>query len=95
MSEFSAALLPTAGTEVHIIKALSNPAKIFFFSNMYYYDDPVHVENIHMGHTQILENIKAGDFDEAANIMRLHLQYNMVYALNAYHKAPKAIDTFK
>ena len=48
-----------------------------------------------MGHTQILENIKAGDFDEAANIMRLHLQYNMVYALNAYHKAPKAIDTFK
>lgn len=62
---------------------------------MYYYDDPVHVENIHMGHTQILENIKAGDFDEAANIMRLHLQYNMVYALNAYHKAPKAIDTFK
>ena len=70
-------------------------AKIYFFSNMYYYDDPVHVENIHMGHREILENIKLGDFDEAANIMRLHLQYNMVYALNAYKEAPKAKDTFK
>ncbi|MGC2872291.1 GntR family transcriptional regulator [Ihubacter sp. rT4E-8] len=70
-------------------------AKIQVFANMYYFDDPVHAENIHRGHTEILENIKAGDFAEAANVMRLHLHYNMVYALNAYEAAPKAKDTLK
>ena len=70
-------------------------AKIQVFANMYYFDDPIHAENIQMGHAEILENIKAGDFEEAANVMRLHLQYNMVYALNAYEAAPKAKDTLK
>ncbi len=59
-------------------------AKIDILSTMYYYDDPVHVENINSGHNEILYFIKENDFAEAAKIMRTHLQYNMVYAFNAY-----------
>ena len=59
-------------------------AKIDVLSNMYYFDDPVHTENINEGHKAILQCIQDQDFDEAANIMRIHLQFNMVYALNAY-----------
>lgn len=62
-------------------------AKVDLLSNLYYFDDPIHSENINRGHNEILDCVKTGDFDEAANIMRVHLQYNMVYALNAYHDA--------
>lgn len=64
-------------------------AKIDLLSNMYYFSDPIHSQNINRGHNEILDCIKAGDFDEAANIMRVHLQYNMVYAINAYHAGQK------
>lgn len=67
-------------------------AKVDLLSNMYYFNDPIHSENINRGHNEILDCIKAGDFDEAANIMRIHLQYNMVYALNAYHDAQNKRD---
>ena len=59
-------------------------AKIDLLSNLYYDGDPIQVENINNGHLSILECIKKGDFEEAAAIMCIHLQYNMVYALNAY-----------
>lgn len=70
-------------------------AKVNLLSNMYYYSDPVHSENINYGHNEILDCIKTGDFDEAANIMRVHLQYNMVYALNAYRESKNKRDADK
>ncbi len=70
-------------------------AKVNLLSNMYYYSDPVYSENINYGHNEILDCIKTGDFDEAANIMRVHLQYNMVYALNAYRESKNKRDADK
>ena len=54
---------------------------------MYY--QPVNVEDINMRHGEIFECINNGDFDGAANLMRKHLQFDMVYALNAYQEAQK------
>ena len=70
-------------------------AKISLLSNMYYFSNPVYSENINQGHNEILECIKTGDFQEAANIMRIHLQYNMVYALNAYQELKTKRDVVK
>lgn len=67
-------------------------AKVSLLSNLYYFDDILHSKNINQGHNEILDSIKEGDFDEAANVMRVHLQYNMVYALNAYHDAHNKRD---
>lgn len=57
-------------------------AKVEVLSCMYY--QPTNVESINQCHTQIYELIQNRDFDKAADRMRSHLQYDMVYALNAY-----------
>lgn len=57
-------------------------AKVEVLSCMYY--QTPNVEKINEGHIAICDLIKAGDFDRAADVMRTHLQYDMVYALNAY-----------
>jgi len=57
-------------------------AKVEVLSCMYY--QPTNVEAINQCHTEIFELIKTRDFDKAADLMRTHLQYDMVYALNAY-----------
>ncbi|MGN0659057.1 MAG: GntR family transcriptional regulator [Emergencia sp.] len=67
-------------------------AKIEVLSNLYYYDDPVHVENINEGHNAILEAIRKNDFEEAADTMRLHLQFNMVYAINSYREFQQKLE---
>ena len=51
---------------------------------MYYRKDPIYIENINEGHNAILQCVKDNDFNEATAIMRVHLQFNMVYAFNAY-----------
>lgn len=57
-------------------------AKIEVLSCMYY--QPTNVEDINDCHTRIYELIREKAFDQAADLMRNHLQYDMVYALNAY-----------
>lgn len=57
-------------------------AKIEVLSCMYY--QPTNVESINECHTRIYELISEKNFDQAADLMRSHLQYDMVYALNAY-----------
>lgn len=57
-------------------------AKIEVLSCMYH--QPTNVEAINDCHTRIYELIREKDFDQAADLMRNHLQYDMVYALNAY-----------
>lgn len=57
-------------------------AKVEVLSCMYY--QPTNVESINQCHTKIYELIQKRDFDKAADLMRTHLQYDMVYALNAY-----------
>ena len=57
-------------------------AKVEVLSCMYY--QKTNVEKINEGHTAIFKFIENGDFDAASDSMRKHLQYDMVYALNAY-----------
>ncbi len=52
----------------------------------FYYYQPLNVEKINQRHGEIFQSVKAGDFDGAAEQMRVHLQYDMVYALNAYQE---------
>ena len=49
---------------------------------MYYHEK--NVEKINEGHMQIFQLVEAGKFDAASDAMRDHIQYDMVYALNAY-----------
>ena len=58
-------------------------AKVEVLSCMYYHQSSS-VEDINQFHTRIYELIQKRDFDQAADLMRSHLQYDMVYALNAY-----------
>ena len=62
-------------------------AKIEVLSCMYYQKQ--NVEKINEGHIEIYELVKEGKFDEAADVMRSHLQFDMVYALNAYKEYQK------
>ncbi|MGN0658264.1 MAG: GntR family transcriptional regulator [Emergencia sp.] len=58
-------------------------AKVEVLSCMYY--QKPNVEEINARHKEIYDAVKTdGDFDRAADLMRSHLQYDMVYALNAY-----------
>lgn len=57
-------------------------AKVEVLSCMYY--QRPNVEKIHEGHMAIFNAVQNHDFDQASKIMRSHLQYDMVYALNAY-----------
>ncbi len=57
-------------------------AKIEVLSCMYY--QQTNVEKINEGHTAIYELVEAEEFDKAADLMRVHLQNDMVFALNAY-----------
>lgn len=59
-------------------------ARIDILSAMYYRKDLIYIENINEGHNAILQCVKDNDFNEATAIMRVHLQFNMVYAFNAY-----------
>ncbi len=58
-------------------------AKLEVLSCMYYYQDQ-NVEKIHQGHVAIYELVQAGDFQQAAERMRQHLQCDMAFALKAY-----------
>ena len=60
-------------------------AKVEVLSCMYYHQ-PTNVEAINDCHTRIYEMIQRKEFDQAAELMRDHLQYDMVYALNAYQE---------
>lgn len=62
-------------------------SQVEVLSCMYY--QPVNVEDINARHGEIFACINNGDFDGAANLMRKHLQFDMVYALNAYQEAQK------
>lgn len=57
-------------------------AKIEVLSCMYYHES--NVEKINDGHKNIFHLVEMGKFDEASEMMRAHIQYDMVYALNAY-----------
>lgn len=57
-------------------------AKIEVLSCMYY--QQTNVEEINERHQDIFNLIRDGEFDKASSLMRSHLQYDMVYALNAY-----------
>lgn len=57
-------------------------AKIEVLSCMYY--QQTNVEEINERHQDIFNLIRDGEFDKASALMRSHLQYDMVYALNAY-----------
>ncbi len=57
-------------------------ARLEVLSCMYYKNQ--NVEKIHKGHVAIYHKVKEGDFLSASNLMREHLQYDMVYALKAY-----------
>ena len=57
-------------------------AKVEVLSCMYY--QPSNVEEINARHGAIYQCVKDGDLDQAADLMRSHLQYDMVFALNAY-----------
>lgn len=57
-------------------------AKIEVLSCMYYQE--TNVCKINEGHAEIFSLVEAGKFDEASAVMRAHIQYDMVYALNAY-----------
>ena len=59
-------------------------AKIDVLSSLYYHEDTV--EKIHRGHLEIYELVKEGRYGDAADRMRLHLQYSMAFALKAYAK---------
>lgn len=59
-------------------------AKLEVLSCMYY-DHDKNIESIHAGHKVIYELVKAGDFQQAAEKMRLHLQQDMAFALKTYH----------
>lgn len=62
-------------------------AKVEVLSCMYYKKQ--NVEKINEGHIEIYELVKEGKYDEAADVMRSHLQFDMVYALNAYKEYQK------
>lgn len=57
-------------------------AKVEVLSCMYYHGP--NVEKINEGHATIFKCCKDHDFNKASEIMRSHLQYDMVYALQAY-----------
>lgn len=59
-------------------------AKVEVLSCMYY--QKPNVEKINEGHMKIYECVQKNDFDQASAIMRTHLQFDMVYALNAYRE---------
>lgn len=42
-------------------------------------------EEINKEHNHILENILAGDFEQAGRLMRAHLECDMLYAIKGYH----------
>lgn len=57
-------------------------AKLEVLSCMYYYQDR-NMESIHNGHVAIYELVKAGEFRQASEEMRQHLQRDMALALKA------------
>ncbi len=57
-------------------------AKIEVLSCMYY--QPSNISEINRNHEIIYHAIRENDFEKAAELMRRHLQFDMVYALNAY-----------
>lgn len=59
-------------------------ARISILSSLYSHDDTL--TKINDNHEQIYQRIKDGDYDGAAAEMVRHLQYDMVFALNAYKK---------
>lgn len=65
-------------------------AKIEVLSCMYY--QKTNAEKINEGHTAIYDCIRAGNFDKAADIMRIHLQNDMVFALNAYKEYQEKLN---
>lgn len=58
-------------------------AKLELLSWLYYKEQNIH--QIHRDHKTILDFVKNEQFKEAADMMRQHLQYDMVYALKAYN----------
>lgn len=82
--EFHIAFYRHAGNHYLNDAAKKVRAKIEVLSCMYYQQP--NVEKINEGHIQIYQCIREEKFSEAANIMRNHLQLDMVYALNAYQK---------
>ncbi len=59
-------------------------SKLTILSNMYY--TPDNIPQINEAHCRILEQIKNNDFDLAADLMKEHLQNDLLYALKAYHE---------
>lgn len=57
-------------------------AKVEVLSCMYY--QQVNAEKINQSHIEIFNLIKEEKFEEAAQLMRTHLQCDMVYAMHAY-----------
>lgn len=51
-----------------------------------YYNDRANVERINREHIEIYETISQGDYDTAAAMMRDHLQYDTLIALQAFHE---------
>lgn len=58
-------------------------ARLEVLSCMYYGQDQ-NMETIHKGHVQMYELVRAGEFEQAAEEMRRHLQRDMAFALKAY-----------
>lgn len=85
--EFHVAFYRHAGNHYLNDAAKKVRAKIEVLSCMYYQQP--NVEKINEGHIQIYHCVKEGNFGEAADIMRNHLQLDMVYALNAYQEYQK------
>ena len=65
-------------------------AKIEVLSTMYYIPD--NVEHINESHREIFKEIQKDDFDSAGELMRRHLQIDMVYALKAYAEYQEKIS---
>lgn len=59
-------------------------AKVKLLSSIYYVDE--NITKIQENHMEIYQAIKKDDFEKAANLMRIHLQHSLVYALKSYKK---------
>ena len=64
--------------------------KVELLSIMYYKDIDLAV--INDGHNAIFEKVEKRDYDTAAELMRTHLQYDMVYAVKAFRKYKEMIS---
>ncbi|MGN0659060.1 MAG: GntR family transcriptional regulator [Emergencia sp.] len=89
--DFHKAFYKYAGSECLSDASKRMRPRIELLSVLYYTED-ANVEKINQDHINIFQRVRENDFDEAASLMRSHLQYDLHLALKAFEKYKSSLQ---